>query len=98
MHTPGTTQINHISITDYTPLFLREGKILFSQNTSNVRSSKDLNNIFRMVIGFHFENAHSNSTHKVYTAEGTHLSVKDYNDELKVSSCVREGCEYQFNL
>ena len=54
MYKPGTHNIENVQITDRIPLYIREGSAILSQKTENVRSSRDLDNVFQMVIGFHF--------------------------------------------
>ncbi len=69
-----------------------------TQKTDNVRTSKDLTNKFTLVVGFHYDNGRSNSTHKYYSAAGNHISLNDYNNNNKIDSCVAQGCDYVFNL
>ena len=66
--------------------------MVLTQNTDSVSSSKDLDNVFHMVMGCYFENTLSNSTHKIYVAGGNQLSIRDYNDETKLEFCILEGC------
>ena len=98
MYKPGTARIENVQITDRIPLFIREGEMVLTQNTDRVSSSKDLDNVFHMVMGCHFENTLSNATHKIYVAGGSHLSIRDYNDETKLEFCILEGCQYTFGL
>ena len=72
--------------------------MVLSQKTDKVSSSKDLDNVFQMIIGFHYENNLSNATHKIYVAAVNQLSIRDYNDETKLEFCTLEGCQYTFSL
>ena len=98
MYKPGTARIENVQMTDPVPLFIREGEMVLTQNTDSVSSSKDLDNVFHMVMGCYFENTLSNSTHKIYVAGGNQLSIRDYNDETKLEFCILEGCQYTFGL
>lgn len=98
MHPPGTGNIANVQLTDRLPLFLREGSMILAQDTGKVTSTKDLDNVFYMVAGFHFDQRRSDENHKVYEAQGSHISIFDYNDNTRVSLCLSEGCEYTFNL
>lgn len=85
-------------MTDPVPLFIHEGGAIFTQNSENVRSTKDLDNTFQLVAGFRFEKQRSNDTYQFYSAVSNMLSIRDYSDETKLEFCLFEGCEYAFNL
>ena len=72
--------------------------MIMMQNTQKVRSTKDLDNSFHMVIGFHFDSRKFDQAHKIYQAQGRHIFILDCNDEKKVSLCIAGSCEYTFNL
>jgi hypothetical protein len=72
--------------------------LILTQNTDNVRSTKDLDNVYTLVAGFHYDNQISNNTHKYYSAGGNHISLQDYNDDSLIDSCLAQGCDYNFNL
>ena len=95
---PGTVLIEDVKLTDKVPLFIREGAMILTQNTDSVSSTKDLDNKFTIVAGFHFNKQRSNDTFSVYNAAGAHISIGNYNDETKLQLCMVEGCEYVFNL
>lgn len=95
---PGTSRIENVQLTDKIPLFLREGTMILTQNTENVRSTKDLGNKFTLVAGFHYDAQRSNTTHKLYSANGQHISLSDYNIDSKIDQCLQQGCNYVFNL
>lgn len=95
---PGTFRLDGVKLTDKVPLFLREGTMVLTQDTENVRSTKELNNRFTLVAGFHFDAARSNSTHKYYSAAGNHISLNDYNNNAKIDLCLSQGCDYVFNM
>lgn len=94
----GTSRIDNVQLTDKVPLFLREGTMILTQNTENVKSTKDLGNKFTLVAGFHYDAQRSNSTHKLYSANGQHISLSDYNIDTKIDQCLQQGCNYIFNL
>jgi hypothetical protein len=79
-------------------LFIREGTFVLTQNTDNVRSTKDLTNRFTLVAGLHYDSQRSNSTFKLYSAAGNHISLNDYNNNSKIDLCLTQGCDYVFNL
>lgn len=68
------------------------------QNTDNVVQTKNLDNKFILVAGFHYDQQRSNATHKLYSATGSHISLDDYNNDTKIDHCVTQGCDYVFNL
>ena len=72
--------------------------MILMQDTDDVTSTRDLDNSFMMVAGFHFDKNRSGQDRKVYEAVGSHISIYDYNDNTRVSLCLSEGCEYTFNL
>lgn len=92
MYAPGTTKIENVQLTDKLPLFIREGGMILMQNTDKVRSTKDLDNQFHMVAGFHYDSKKSDPDHKLYEAQGSHISISDYNDETRVNFCITQGC------
>ena len=98
MYKPGTANIADVKLTDKLPLFLREGSMVLIQNTDNVKSTKDLGNDFHLVGGFFYNSRKSDEDIQFYEAQGSHISISDYNDETKVTLCLSEGCEYTFNL
>ncbi len=57
-------------------------------------NTKQLDNKFLLSTGLLYDTRRSNSTTKLYEAFGAILSIKDYNDDILVDTCYREGCEY----
>jgi hypothetical protein len=51
-----------------------------------------------MVAGLKLDANRSNSTAQFYSANGSMISIKDYNDDLKITTCLSQGCEYFFNV
>ena len=48
--------------------------------------------------GFKFDQSGSTDQAKRYRSLATILSLKDYNDDAKVSQCLSQGCQYSFNM
>ena len=67
---------------------------MFTQDTTNVANTKQLDNKFTILTGMRYDSRRSNSTNKVYESLGVILSIKDYNDDALVDRCYREGCDY----
>lgn len=97
-YTPGTHLLQNIGLTDLVPIFVREGFVMISQDTTNVVNTKQLNNRYTILSGMRYDTRRSNATTKIYEAVGGALSVKDLNDEPLVDRCLKEGCEYVINL
>lgn len=95
-YTPGTHIIEN-KLTDPVPIFVREGSIVATQDTTKVRSTKDLDSGYLLSMAMHHDTRRSNSTHEVYEAVGSVLSVKDYSDATLIDLCIRNGCNYIFN-
>lgn len=89
--------ISGVKLTDRVPLFIIEGSMILTQNTDNVKSTKDLDNVFILTATF-TKDATSNATHLYYSSAGTHISLKDYNENSKIEACLSLTCEYFFNL
>lgn len=51
-----------------------------------------------MVVGLKLDVNRSNSTTQFYYANGSMISIKDYNDDLKIITCLNQGCQYFFNI
>lgn len=69
-----------------------------TQDTSLVRQTKDLGNIFQLVGGFKLDQSKSTDQIKYYRSSATILSIKDFNDDLKINQCLSQGCQYNFNF
>lgn len=72
--------------------------MILTQNVSNVRQTKDLDNNFTLIASFRLDSSVSNSTHKYYSAFGSHISISDYNNDAKIDQCISQNCEYTFSL
>jgi alpha-glucosidase (family GH31 glycosyl hydrolase) len=91
----GNHTLTNISLTAKVPLFLAEGKAIFLQNTANVTKTNQLTNVFELVAGLHLE---SNGSTTISTGNGSMISIQNYNDEPKLTSCLSQGCQYAFKL
>jgi alpha-glucosidase (family GH31 glycosyl hydrolase) len=89
---PGTYEIKNVSLTDKIPLFLRDASGILVQDTQYVRQTADLGNIFQLVAGLKFDSSKSTDAVKYYRAQASILSIRDYNEEAKVSQCISQGC------
>ncbi len=85
-----------MGLTDQVPLFLREGTVAFTQDTTKVVNTQQLDNTFLLSAGLRYDSRRSNSTHKVYDAAGAILSIKNNNDNTLIDLCIRENCDYIF--
>lgn len=47
-----------------------------------------------MASGLTLDFEKSNTTTQIYTAFGSIMSIKDYNDVSLVDSCLKDGCLY----
>jgi alpha-glucosidase (family GH31 glycosyl hydrolase) len=94
----GTSTISNVQITDKVPLFIRIGTAVLLQDTTTVRQTKDLGNVFRVVGAFFLDTRRSNSTVKYYRSSTSMIGIKDYNDQNKIATCISQGCEYVFNM
>ena len=72
--------------------------MILTQNAENVLKTKDLDNVFQLLVGFHYDEKQSTEEVKQYTAVGSHISIKNYEDEPKIELCLKERCEYEFNI
>ena len=63
-----------------------------------IRQTKQLTNLFEMVGGMKLDTNKSNSTAQFYSANGSMISIKDYNDDAKITQCLTQGCQYFFNI
>lgn len=91
----GNHTLTNISLTAKVPLFLADGRVIFLQNTTNVTKTKQLTNVFELLAALHLE---SNGTTTISTANGSMISIQNYNDEPKLTSCLSQGCQYFFKL
>ena len=87
----GNHSLTNITLTAKVPLFLAEGGVLFMQNTTNITKTRQLTNIFELVGGL---NLYCNSAStNVSKANGTMISIQNYNDEASISACLSQGCQ-----
>jgi len=78
------------NIEDGVPHFLRGGKLIFKQDVTGVRSTEDLNNVFKITAGltdFVFK-----GDIKKAEAAGTILDVPNYSEEVIYKQCATENC------
>ena len=90
--------VSNVSLTDKVPLFIKEGAAILVQDTKLVRQTKDLGNIFQVVGAFKLDQSKSTDQVKYYRASAYMLSIKDFNDDAKVSQCLSQGCLYSINM
>jgi alpha-glucosidase (family GH31 glycosyl hydrolase) len=57
------------------PLFIKEGAIVFLQDTVSVTKTIELDNVFIFYAGFKFDSSKSNTTTRVHRATGTIMSI-----------------------
>lgn len=86
--------IQDVKLFDPVPLFIKEGTIVFTQDTEKVVNTQQLDNSFLLSTGLKRDPRRSNATQQVYEAAGAILAIKDYNDNTLVETCNREGCNY----
>lgn len=90
----GSIQTINNEMDELVPLFLKEGSTTFIQDVSSVLKTSDLNSKFKYVGAFSIDQRKSNSTYYRYTSEGGLLSIKNYDDENMILSCLDRGCDY----
>lgn len=95
---PGTHLLTNIGLTDLVPIFVKEGFVMISQDSSEVLNTKQLGNTFTFLSGMRYDTRRSNATTKVFESVGTMLSINNYHDDALVDLCYREGCEYVINM
>lgn len=78
MYEKGNATISNVTLTAKVPLFIAEGIVMFVQDTVGVTSIKQLGNAFELVAGLHSQS--KNTTSSVYTANGSMMSIVNYND------------------
>jgi hypothetical protein len=92
----GNHNLTNITLTAKVPLFLAEASVMFMQDTTSVTKTRQLTNIFELIGGLHLDSTNSSST--ISSGSGSMMSIQNYNDESKLSSCLSQGCQYLFNL
>lgn len=79
------------------PIFIKEGSIIFWQKTENVTKTRQLDNVFGITLAMKSNEDVSNTTTKVYKANGTILSIKNYNNDTNINTCLNQACFYQLS-
>jgi alpha-glucosidase (family GH31 glycosyl hydrolase) len=92
----GNHTLKNITLTSKVPLFLAEGSVVLTQNTTNVTKTRELGNTFGLLAGLHLESKSDASM--ISSANGSIMSIQNYNDEAKLVSCISQGCQYLFSL
>jgi len=72
-------------LNDTAPIFLREGKTIFTQNVENVESSSDLNDEFNLLVAL--------SNGGLQKSEGAMLALNEYNNKNHVEGCMKNDCK-----
>ncbi len=65
-YAPGTHLLEDVKLFDPVPLFIKEGSIVFTQNTEKVVNTQQLDNSFLLSTGLKRDPRRSNATHQVY--------------------------------
>jgi alpha-glucosidase/lysosomal alpha-glucosidase len=68
-------------LNEIAPVFLREGKTIFTQNVENVENSFDLKDDIELLVAL-----------KGDTSEGFVPALNDYNNKHHVENCVNKNC------
>jgi len=80
----GTRNIT-AGLNEIAPVFLREGKTIFTQNVEQVENTFDLKDEFNLVVALNNEN-------DVQTSEGFVPALNDYGNKHHVESCMKNDC------
>ena len=78
------------------PLFIRDGRLFFQQNVTNVTKTSQLGDLFTLVGGF--KKISTKQDEIIYQATGGILSLFDYGDEDNIKKCLAEGCDYSLTV
>jgi hypothetical protein len=84
------------NLTDLVPLFIRDGRLFFQQNVTNVTKTSQLGDLFTLIGGF--KKVSTQKDQIVYQATGGILSLFDYEDESDIKKCLTEGCDYSLTV
>jgi alpha-glucosidase (family GH31 glycosyl hydrolase) len=84
-----TTGMRNISagLNETAPIFIREGKTIFTQDAQNVENSYDLNDEFDLLVAL----SQNQSSHGVIPA------LNDYNNKHDVEHCMKYDCNININ-
>lgn len=82
---PGLVNIT-AGLNEIAPVFLREGKTIFTQNVENVENSFDLNDEFELIVALGDEGK------VIQTSEGFLPALNDYNNKNHVENCIHKDC------
>jgi alpha-glucosidase len=74
------------------PVFLRGGHLLAIQSTENVTRSDDLNNDYKLGVGFK-----ETSVSGTHTATGEMIGLKNFDDHTILTKCRLDSCLYTVN-
>eukprot|EP01016_Furgasonia_blochmanni_P016938 TRINITY_DN1989_c0_g1_i1.p1 TRINITY_DN1989_c0_g1~~TRINITY_DN1989_c0_g1_i1.p1 ORF type:complete len:431 (-),score=68.44 TRINITY_DN1989_c0_g1_i1:60-1352(-) len=84
---PPTTHVVMNPLPAPPPIFIREGALVFTQNTDTVRRSSQLGTNFDIIA------AVQKGSDKLYRATGQIIGIGDYNDEVALEEkCVKGNC------
>lgn len=78
------------ALRDMPPVFLRSGKIIFTNDIVDVRSTVDLNNAFSLLIAFNSFDKDSES--KISLSTGVIPALNNYHSRKSVESCMQNDC------
>jgi alpha-glucosidase len=74
------------------PVFLRGGHLIAIQSTENVTRSDDLNNDYKLGVGFK-----ETSVSGTHTATGEMIGLKNFDDHTILTKCRLDSCLYTVN-
>jgi alpha-glucosidase/lysosomal alpha-glucosidase len=77
-------------LNEIAPIFLREGKTIFTQNVDQVENTFDLNDEFEFVAAL------DNASH-IQTSEGLIPALNDYNNKHQVENCMKNNCNIKIS-
>jgi len=72
-------------LNEIAPVFLREGKTIFTQNVEHVENSFDLKDEFELVVAL-------DDGQHLQTSEGFIPALNDYNNKNEVENCMKNDC------
>ena len=74
------------------PIFQKEGTIIYMQNSDNVKTVKDLNNVFTLKIAL------SKGTNNNFTAQGVMMAIENYTNSDDVSQLCTGNADCLLNI
>jgi len=84
--TQGQTNIT-AGLNDIAPVFIREGRTIFTQGLENVENSFDLKDDIELIVAL-------DQAHK---SEGVIPALNDYNNKKHVENCMKNNCYIKVN-